>query len=298
MKTQIIRTSLRVLLVWSLIASPWLHAAPIETVFTYQGELKRLGTPANGPFDLRFTMFDAATGGGPLVSALTLENVDVSNGIFTVELNFGLAPYSGSQLWLEIEVRNGSETGAYTALTPRQKITASPYAIHAEFVAMDSIGALEADSSEVQLRVASCDNGTAIRSVNEDGSVVCESAMTGPAGPEGPEGPQGDGLATLFNYACPSLGACDDNDICTSSDEERGAIFGFGASGEPRCGNTPVTCSGIPISCDDGNVCTTESCDPALGCVFTLASDGTLCDDGNPATSNDHCSSGVCVGYN
>lgn len=47
------------------------------------------------------------------------------------------------------------------------------------------------------------------------------------------------------------------------------------------------------MSCDDGNPCTTDSCDPATGCKFennTLA----CADDGNACT-NDVCSAGICT---
>src|SRR5439155_462928 len=47
-------------------------------------------------------------------------------------------------------------------------------------------------------------------------------------------------------------------------------------------------------SCDDGNVCTTDSCDPATGCVH--APNTVPCDDGSACTTNDTCSGGTCVG--
>ncbi|MFH1533220.1 MAG: MopE-related protein [Pseudomonadota bacterium] len=47
-------------------------------------------------------------------------------------------------------------------------------------------------------------------------------------------------------------------------------------------------------SCDDGNYCTDDVCDPALGCqnVFNAAP----CSDANPCTTNDHCAFGACTG--
>src|SRR6185436_9185826 len=56
------------------------------------------------------------------------------------------------------------------------------------------------------------------------------------------------------------------------------------------------TCRGSPISCDDGNPCTTDACDPATGCVF--ANNGSACDDGNACTRTDFCAHGGCVGGN
>ena len=47
------------------------------------------------------------------------------------------------QLWLEIGVRDGSSNGGYQGLAPRQKLTAAPYALHAEMVAIDAITGAE-----------------------------------------------------------------------------------------------------------------------------------------------------------
>jgi hypothetical protein len=48
------------------------------------------------------------------------------------------------------------------------------------------------------------------------------------------------------------------------------------------------------VGCDDGNACTTDSCDPALGCVFVNRSGA--CDDGNACTVGEVCSGGSCGG--
>ena len=51
-------------------------------------------------------------------------------------------------------------------------------------------------------------------------------------------------------------------------------------------------------TCDDGNACTTDSCDKATGkCVFDgKAQQGKSCSDGDACTSNDVCSKGLCSG--
>src|SRR5439155_256685 len=48
-------------------------------------------------------------------------------------------------------------------------------------------------------------------------------------------------------------------------------------------------------SCDDGNVCTTDSCDPATG-DCTLAPNAAACEDGNPCTAHDTCADGTSHG--
>jgi hypothetical protein len=96
------------------------------TAFTYQGRLDDGGAPANGIYDLRFAIYDAASAGTPQGDALTNAATAVSNGLFTVTLDFG-NQFPGSDRWLEISVRTTGE-GAFSTLNPRQPLTATPYA--------------------------------------------------------------------------------------------------------------------------------------------------------------------------
>jgi hypothetical protein len=107
-----------------------LHLAPgfgQGTAFTYQGQLTQDGSPPNGIYDLRFTLHDALSGGGPQGGAYTNLATAVSNGLFTVTVDFG-NQFPGADRWLELGVRtNGG--GGFTTLSPRQQVTATPYAI-------------------------------------------------------------------------------------------------------------------------------------------------------------------------
>src|SRR5438046_683575 len=93
------------------------------TAFTYQGRLNDGAAPANGAYDLRFTVYDAASAGsiagGPLSNAPTA----VSNGLFTVALDFGAGAFPGADRWLEIGVRTNA-AGGFNSLSPRQRLTA------------------------------------------------------------------------------------------------------------------------------------------------------------------------------
>ena len=51
---------------------------------------------------------------------------------------------------------------------------------------------------------------------------------------------------------------------------------------------------GDEVNCNDGNVCTDDSCDPMAGCVF--ADNAAVCNDGDVCTTQDSCFEGVCVG--
>jgi hypothetical protein len=127
MKTSLL--TLRNLLVTMLLLVGALNLRAQGTAFTYQGRLNDGINPANGTYNLRFALFDALTVGNQVGSPLTNSPVNVSNGLFTVTLDFG-ANFPGADRWLEIGVRtNGIAT--FTNLVPRQKITPSPYAIYA-----------------------------------------------------------------------------------------------------------------------------------------------------------------------
>ena len=101
-----------------------------STAFTYQGRLQNAGSPANGTYDFQFAVRDAFTGGSPVGFNPLAATLAVSNGLFTVTLDPGAGVFAGADRWLEIAVRtNGG--GAFASLTPRQKITATPYALFA-----------------------------------------------------------------------------------------------------------------------------------------------------------------------
>ena len=59
------------------------------TAFTYQGRLFDGANPANGNYDLRFGLYDALTAGTQQGSLLTNATTTVSNGLFTITLDFG-----------------------------------------------------------------------------------------------------------------------------------------------------------------------------------------------------------------
>lgn len=101
------------------------------SAFTYQGQLQSGGAPANGVFDFQFLLFDAASSGSAVGEATSIEDVAVTNGLFSALLDPGAAALDGAQRWLEIRVRAGSSTDAFTVLSPRQLLRPTPYAFRA-----------------------------------------------------------------------------------------------------------------------------------------------------------------------
>ncbi|MGD9790004.1 MAG: tail fiber domain-containing protein [Phycisphaerales bacterium] len=104
---------------------------PRPEVMTYQGRLDFDGSPANGNFDIQYSLWTHPTStlGGDRVSGTpTVSNVPVANGLFSIQLDGLASELFDRELWLEIRARQ-SGGGAFTPLAGRQKLTASPFAI-------------------------------------------------------------------------------------------------------------------------------------------------------------------------
>src|SRR4029453_5640220 len=99
-----------------------------STNFTYQGRLTDGGTPANGNYDLQFALWNSLSGGTQVGSTQSVNTLAVTNGVFTVTLDFGASAFPGASRFLEISARP-SGSGSFTLLTPRQPITPTPYAV-------------------------------------------------------------------------------------------------------------------------------------------------------------------------
>jgi hypothetical protein len=146
------------LVVWQAGIS---KAEPIGTAFTYQGRLNDNGSPADGLYDFQFKLFDESSDEGNQVgNDLYLPEVDVTDGYFTVELDFADPNiFSDDALWLQIGVRPGEleDPSEYTLLSPRQKITPTPYALYAKNA--DESAALIAS---LEARIAALETGWGI----------------------------------------------------------------------------------------------------------------------------------------
>lgn len=140
---------LRTSAVVALLFSASLAATPLGTQITYQGQLREGGSPANGTYDFEICLFDAQAPAGIQVACHpVLEDQAVAAGLFALALDFGATAFAGEERFLEVRVRTGASTGAFTPLLPRQRVTSAPYALHAAAVRNDAIGSLQlADAS-------------------------------------------------------------------------------------------------------------------------------------------------------
>jgi hypothetical protein len=70
------------------------------TAFTYNGRLNNNGTPVTGTHDLRVTLYDASAVGNVVAGPLPVIPVGITNGLFTVALDFGAGVFTGPARWL------------------------------------------------------------------------------------------------------------------------------------------------------------------------------------------------------
>ena len=122
-------TIVKLLAISGLLSTIGLSALAQGTAFSYQGRLNDGGSPANGIYDLRFTIYDA-TNGGTSYGALTNAVAGITNGLFSVTLDFGAGVFTGPSRWLEIAARTNGAV-SFTTLAPRQSVQPVPYAIMA-----------------------------------------------------------------------------------------------------------------------------------------------------------------------
>jgi len=119
------------------------RAEPVGTAFTYQGQLKEAGVPVNETCNFEFTLWDDPTSTdashqvGPSIVFHDINGrgpVEVNDGLFTVELDFGQGVFDGHKRWLGVGVKCPATTNIAwipTRLSPRQPVTATPYALYA-----------------------------------------------------------------------------------------------------------------------------------------------------------------------
>jgi hypothetical protein len=134
-------------------------ADPLGSAFTYQGQLTDNGSPANAMYDFQFALFTSAIG-GTAVDTVNADDLSVSNGLINASLDFTAVPFNGQGLWIEVSMRPAG-SGSYTTLSPRQALSAAPFALYA----MSGNPGLQGP--------------------------IGPQGPTGPQGPDGPTGPTG-----------------------------------------------------------------------------------------------------------
>jgi hypothetical protein len=109
------------------------------TVFTYQGRLMDDNNPGDGLYDFQFKLFNDPCTGTQQGGIIEVNDLDVIDGYFTAELDFGSSVFNGNARWLEIIVRQGDsyDIRDYITLSPRQEVTPTPYALQTRGIFVD-----------------------------------------------------------------------------------------------------------------------------------------------------------------
>lgn len=181
------------------------------TEFSYQGELQNNSALANGNFDMRFRLYDAAVAGAQIGGQVTALNVPVTNGKFTQNMTFAGA-FVGQQRWIEIDVRPAGG-GAYTTLTARQKITTAPYAA---FALAGNAGPQGPAGPQGATGATGATGAQGAQGPAGPQGATGATGATGAQGVQGPAGPQGatgaspwglTGNDTFYNTGDVAIGA-------------------------------------------------------------------------------------------
>ena len=93
---------------------------------------------------------------------------------------------------------------------------------------------------------------------------------------------------------CERLGWDGETCDCAVFAKDEGALCDDGnqCSAQDYC-SAEGLCVGIGVkNCSDGDLCTSDACEPDDGCVHTP--NDQPCEDGNPCTDDDHCGDGAC----
>jgi YVTN family beta-propeller protein len=146
------------------------QAAPTATI-TFQGYLTDTNSvPLTAATDMTLALYPAPTGGTPLWSEHQT-GVQVSNGIYSIQMG-SVSPIT---LPFDAVYYLGIAVGSDPEMTPRQELSAVPYAFRAN----------SADKLN-----QSCNDGEVLKYSTAASSWSCALAA-GPQGPQGPVGPQG-----------------------------------------------------------------------------------------------------------
>jgi len=165
--------------------------------FTYQGELLFQSQVVDDICDFQFRLYDAAIAGSQIGVQVDILNITVTDGRFTVDIDFGPGVFDGTNRWIEIDVLIASQGGAYTTLAPRQKVQATPVA---QFALNGNPGpegpqGPQGSQGNTGPQGPQGDTGLVgpIGPIGPQGLPGVDGAtgLTGPAGPIGPQGPIG-----------------------------------------------------------------------------------------------------------
>lgn len=187
------------------------HQFAPSSSFTYQGMVWWEGLPVTEVLDFRFVLFDAESGGFSTSDVIEACDVAMFDGRFAARLDFGWEAFAGGSRWLEIQVRRSGSDDPFIALTPRQALRLTPFAMFALDVRVNVSGerATEGHGLHAGDSTDAFAPGDGHRSVQPTGSDASRGfgfiGGVGPGGPGSPVGPGGRGSGDLARPGHPVI---------------------------------------------------------------------------------------------
>lgn len=207
------------------------QAAAQSTAFSYQGQLNAGGALPTGTYQFTFTLYDAPSGGA-MVGTPLQQSIQVINGLFTTDLDFGQI-FSGAQYWLEIKV--GTTPANEEILAARQPINAVPVAQYALNSPAGTMGPTGPAGAQGPAGPTGATGSTGAAGATGPTGAQGATGSAGATGPQGASGPTGAAGSTGAQGATGSTGATG----------PQGAIGPTGAAGstgaQGATGSTGVT---------------------------------------------------------
>lgn len=142
-----------------------ISASAQGSAFNFQGRLNDGASPANGSYDLHFTLFNSINGGAPIAPTVPRPNTTLINGVFSVNLDFGATVFnSPDAVFIEIGVKPSGSPNAFTILGPRQQMTVVPLAVRAHT-------ATNADNATNAANSQNADNANNLGGISSSGFI-------------------------------------------------------------------------------------------------------------------------------
>lgn len=126
---------------FAVIATASAQTLQQPTSFVYQGTLLDDGSAVTGEARLTITLWDAQVNGSQISMIENRPDVDVVDGQFAVDIDFGSLAFNGTDAWLQIEIVQ-IDGGFVDVILPRQRISATPMALQTRGLFVDNTGGM------------------------------------------------------------------------------------------------------------------------------------------------------------
>lgn len=101
------------------------------TNIQYKGILIQNGVPVYGTYDFEFVLYDSPNDVNLAAMPVFIKDVNVIDGHYSAELDFGSGVFDGNPRWLEIWSKTGGTKNPFITSGQREKLSPVPYALFA-----------------------------------------------------------------------------------------------------------------------------------------------------------------------